>query len=227
VADELDFVPMDRFQVANWKRRRDGQEAYAKLLLPLKVTQGALSDPAYFDYVTSVQLSTISELMKKGEQVFTEATGADGVETVVRRDARLADNALLPEAYAVRLGDRLFQALRDGFEDEAFGGPSACTSLDWGCTVAGARTIVGLLVSRGFAFGGALTDENETQRTFRVRLEGAATLYAAADSAARGVSPPPAFAEYAMSGFFRASGWTPSVATRASRSAFDMVWTLR
>jgi hypothetical protein len=174
-----------------------------------------------------VQVGSIGDFMRNGEQVFEERTGAEGERKVVRRDARLADNSLLPEAYALRMGDRLFASLRDGFEEESFGGPPACPAADFDCAIEGVRRLLALFVARGFAFSGTVTEVDEAGLRFRARLEGPATLYAAAELASRRSAPPPAFAEYALAGFLRASGWTPSCTTRASRSAFDMEWELR
>ena len=193
---------------------------------PLCLTHSLRS--TYFDFMVFIQLLSIGELMRSGENVFEEATGAEGTRTIVRRDARLADNALLPEAYALRMGDSLFASLRDGFEEEQFGGPSACPMpADFACALEGVRKLLSIFVSRGFAFSGAVMEVDEAALRFRTRLEGPATLYATAELAQRRSSPPPAFAEYAISGFLRASGWTPTVRTRASRSALDTEWELK
>ena len=227
--DSLDFCATDTFQELFWRRRRDSQEEYLRLVAPLRPQQGDLADPSYLDFLCSVQLGLISELMRTGQNVFTERTGAEGTETTVRRDARFADNASLPEEYAVRVGNRLFEALRDGFEEEVFGGPTGCpTPRDFDCAVEGVRKLVAIFVSNGFAFAGAVSDVDTASRSFRVRVEGAATLYAASVLAAKGSSPPPAFLEYTIAAFLRASGWpAPSASMTLTRSAISTEWKLQ
>ncbi len=221
--DELDFIPMDRFQQVFWKRRAAEQEAYLALLSPLRVQQGDLTDALYFDFLCFVQLLVIGEQMKVGEQVFQEATGAEGDVQTVRRDARLADNAALPEEYARRVGDKVFTRLRDGFEEESFGGPKACAAADVTCAADGVASLLRCFESRGFAFSARVTDVDEAARRLRVHVEGGATLFATAELAARRSSPPPAFLEYTLHAFLRASGWPEAaIATRASRTGLDI-----
>ena len=222
--DELDFVAMDRFQVTAWKRRAAEQEGYKQLLAPLTFLQGDLSDPFYFDFMTFVQLLVVGELMRSGEQVFVEATGADGEQRTVRRDQRLADNSLLPAEYGRRVGELIFSRLRDGFEEEVFGAPPACAVLrDWACTVDGVRGLLHVFESRGFAFSARLVDADEGARRLHIKVDGAATLFATAELAARKSSPPPALLEYTLQAFMRACGWTEArMSTRSSRSSLDI-----
>jgi hypothetical protein len=225
--DELDFVPTDAFQVAFWKRRAAEQEAYLGLYAPLQWTQGDLTDPLYFDYICFAQLLTIAQCMRRGEQVFQEATDADGTLRTVRRDPALRDNAALPEAYGRLVGDKLFVGLRDGFEEERFDGPAACASADFACALEGVRQLVRIFVARGYAFSGDVLDVDAPARRFRLRLGGAATLWATASLASRASSPPPEFLGFAICAFLRASGWAgASYTSRASSVALEQEWQL-
>jgi hypothetical protein len=225
--DELDFVPIDAFQVSFWKRRAAEQEAYLNLYRPLTWTQGDLTDPLYFDYICFAQVLTIGQCCQRGEQVFQEATGAEGTLRTVRRDPALRDNAALPEAYARLVGDKVFAGLRDGFEDERFDGPAACASADFGCALEGVRQLVRVFVARGFAFSGDVLDVDAPARRFRLRLGGAATLWATASLASRGSSPPPEFLGFAICAFLRASGWAgASYTSQASSVALEQSWQL-
>lgn len=232
--DELNFVPMDSFQKLFWKRRADMYEAYLLLLSPLRVRQqGDLEDPLYFDYICLAQLDTIGKLMRPGAalQVFQEATGAEGTVQTVTRDPSLRDDALLPEAYARLVGDKLFIGLRDGFEEEVFGGPGACAaeSADrFACALDGVRRLLAVFVERGFAFSGEVLDVDADARRFRVRLGGAANLWALQSLATRASTPPCEFVGFCIAAFLRASGWTDSAYTStASTTALEQEWQLR
>ena len=221
--DELDFVPMDKFQSIWWNRRAQEQERYTSLISPLRATQGDVADPLYFDFLCFVQLLVVGELMQRGEQVFTELTGAEGDARVVRRSPDLADNALLPEAYGRLVGDKIFTRLRDGFEDfPSFGGPKACTTRDFACLADGVRAICACFESAGFAFSLRLVVADEAARKMAVHVEGGATLFAMAELANRRAAPLPAFLEYAVLAFARASGWQAAASTRLSRTGFDV-----
>ena len=226
--DELDFVPIDAFQIAFWKRRAAEQEGYMALIAPLRVQQGDLEDPLYFDYVAFAQCLVIGQLMLKGEQVFQETVDAEGTVRTVRRDAALRDNALLPEAYAQRVGDAVFAGLRDGFEDEAFGGPPACAGAnDFACALEGVQALLRVFVARGFAFSGEVLDADAERRSFRVRLGGAANLWALQALAARNSSPSCEFVGFTLAAFLRASGWPHAAySSRASTVALEQSWQL-
>ncbi len=227
--DELDFVAMDAFQIAFWKRRASEQESYLNLVAPLRVQQGDLTDPLYLDLLVFAQLLTIASLMPQGQQVFQEAIDAEGGVRTVRRDPQLADNAAMPEAYARLVGDAEFAGLRDGFEEEAFGGPAACAvARDWDCTLAGVAALLKVFTSRGFAFSGEVLDADAASLRFRVRLGGAATLWAAQALASRASSPPPEFVGFTLHAFLRASGWPDATYTsRATSTSLEQEWTLR
>ena len=233
--DDLNFVPMDGFQKAFWKRRAAEQEGYLALVSPLRVQQGDLADPLYFDFVAFAQLVTVGQLMRAGvaHQVFQEATGAEGTVNTVLRDPALRDDALLPEAYAQRVGDKIFAGLRDGFEDELFGGPAACplavaADARFDCAVDGVRALLAVLVARGFAFSGEVLDVDAAARRFRVRLGGAATLWSLQALAARASTPTCDFVGLTISAFLRASGWADAAYTsQASSTALEHEWQLR
>ena len=46
---------MDTFQATSWKFRQSEWEPYKYLYEPLKIEQGAIADPLYFDFATFVQ----------------------------------------------------------------------------------------------------------------------------------------------------------------------------
>jgi hypothetical protein len=223
--DELDFVPMDKFQSIWWNRRAAEQERYTALIAPLRATQGDVSDPLYFDFLCFVQLLVVGELMKRGEQVFTELIGAEGEARVVRRSPELGDNALLPDAYGRLVGDKIFTRLRDGFEEfSSFGGPTACvTPSDFDCLAEGVKAICACFESNGFAFSLRLVAADAAAKQLRVHVEGGATLFAMAELANRRAAPLPAFLEYTLLAFTRASGVPAAAAsTRLSRTGFDV-----
>jgi hypothetical protein len=221
--EALRFIPMDRFQSVQWKRRAAEQEVYLKRLAPLRPAQGDLTDPLYFDLLSYVQLLVVSELMPKGELVFEQLVGAVGEKRVIRRPAELADNALLPDAYERLVGDKVVERLRDGFEDAVFGGPAPCAEGNFACALAGCQSILTAFESGGFAFSLRVTDADESAKRIGIHVEGGANLYALAELTQRRGKPLPAWLEYSLLAFLRQSGWTDaSVRTRLSRTGSDI-----
>jgi len=104
-ADELDFMPMDGFQKEQFLFRQEEWDTYRT---KVPVTQGDLTDPAYFDFISFCQYATIASGMRNARVVFEELVDANGTAVVVARDASLPRaNADLPAAHADRVGDRI------------------------------------------------------------------------------------------------------------------------
>jgi hypothetical protein len=125
----------------------------------------------------------------------------------------------------VRTGDLIYQRLRDGFEDSVFDAPPPCSAAsDYACLCTGAQKLLAIFQRCGFAFAASLVEVDTTNRRFRVRLDGPATLYAVAMGGGGSLQPLPAFAEITIAAFLRASGVKDSsisIATRASRSTLE------
>ena len=69
----------------------------------LRVTQGDLADPAYFDFMSFCQYATIADGMRHGQMIFEELIDANGTTIIVTRDAALPTaNELLPAVHAER-----------------------------------------------------------------------------------------------------------------------------
>jgi hypothetical protein len=60
-----------------WKLRQAEYESYVTSYYPLKVGQGELSDPLYFDFISFAQYLTISKEIPDAAMVFTESPGVD------------------------------------------------------------------------------------------------------------------------------------------------------
>ena len=50
--DALDMMAMDTFQINFWKSRQSEWEPYTQQYSPLKIEQGKLTDPLYFDFIS-------------------------------------------------------------------------------------------------------------------------------------------------------------------------------
>jgi hypothetical protein len=161
--------------------------------------------------------------MPKGELVYEELMGAEGEKRIFRRPAELSDNALLPDAYAQLVGDKIIDSLRDGFEDAVFGGPAPCAAGNFACALAGCQSILTAFESSGFAFSLRVTDADEAAKRIGIHVEGGVNLYALAELTQRRGKPLPAWLEYSLLAFLRASGWTDASArTRLSRTGSDI-----
>ena len=148
---------MDQFQIRFWKSRQAEWEPYTFQYAPLRIEQGKLTDPLYFDFISYVQFQTAAREIPNSVSVFEERSGAEGTSKVIRRDPSLSDNKILPAVLAQRLGDTIYARLRYGFEDEDFVGmPEPCprSSGDIDCVAAGMKSIVDVFVSNGYALRG-------------------------------------------------------------------------
>eukprot|EP00271_Cylindrocystis_brebissonii_P006415 TRINITY_DN19207_c0_g1_i1.p1 TRINITY_DN19207_c0_g1~~TRINITY_DN19207_c0_g1_i1.p1 ORF type:complete len:358 (+),score=30.69 TRINITY_DN19207_c0_g1_i1:262-1335(+) len=228
--DDLDFVPMDRFQGNFWKLRQREVEPYVQQYSPLKMRTGDLTDPLYFDFISFAQYATIANSMRVGEQVFEERLGVDGGVRVVRRDEQLRDNASLPKAFKTRVGDRVYEGLREGFQGKDFGAPSACpVSAPPECLVAGVSHILRILTAGGYALTASVTTlppPSADSSSFKVKVEGPASLWGARALASRRFAALTDFDAMAIGGFLRASHCEATYKSRYTDTAFEHVWTI-
>jgi hypothetical protein len=131
-ADDLDFVPMDRFQKDFFLLRADEWEMYRS---EHDVRQGDLSETAYFDFISAAQYATISKLMRETpSRVFEERVGADGETRVVQRNPLVSDTAL-PALLLERAGDRILEGLFQNFTGPNFYTQPPQPCRDWECLV--------------------------------------------------------------------------------------------
>jgi hypothetical protein len=240
--DDADVMAMDAFQATSWKLRRNEWEAYKYLYDPIKIEQGAIGDPLYFDFVSFVQMATIAREIPKSSAVFEEKSGAEGTSTIIRRDAALRDNATLPEAIAEGCGRKIYARLRDGFdrgedfEVETFAGVpstiSTSTSMSTkerlDASVEGLRALSKVFVDNGYALkivvdgdagGGAAVNE----RRVRVRVDGPATLWGARELISRGYNAPSNdYLAFTMCAFLEQSNVASSYTERVGDAGIDL-----
>ena len=238
--DDADVMAMDAFQATSWKLRRNEWEAYKYLYDPIRIEQGAIGDPLYFDFVSFVQMATIAREIPRAAAVFEEKTGAEGTATIVRRDAALRDNATLPEAIARGCGRKIYSRLLDGFdrgedfEVVTFAGVPAAVSasrsskerLD--ACVEGLRALSKVFVDNGYALkivvdGDAGDEEEATERRVRVRIDGPATLWGARELISRGYNAPTNdYLAFTMSAFLDQSNVESSYTERVGDAGIDL-----
>ena len=117
VADDLDFCAMDQFQKEFFIFRQSEYSDYVDSLQGSPMVQGELSDSKYLDFISFAQYDTVGSLMRRGEVVFTEAVGSDGVFTdqLVRRGNGLS-NEDLPLEFDRLVGDRVLEWLVDRYD---------------------------------------------------------------------------------------------------------------
>lgn len=72
-------------------------------------SQGDLSDPKYFDFISAAQIATITREMRTGRLIFEELTGAEGTKEVVSRGpSSPQNNDLLPWALYKGAGEAIY-----------------------------------------------------------------------------------------------------------------------
>ncbi|GLC41889.1 hypothetical protein PLESTB_001043800 [Pleodorina starrii] len=227
--DDLDFIPMNDFQKAFWKLRASEQEAYNLQYSPLKPRIGDVTDSLYFDFISYSQFSTISSQMPQGQQVFKEyCEDCPDLYRIVRRDAALADNALLPAAFFTRTGDKIYAGLRNGFRDFQFGGPPP---LPAGASLAALTTAVqnllDVMVNNGYALKAEVYDVDDAEQSFKVKITGPANLWGLTNLNFRRSLVLNAYDCMAVDALLRASGRSASFELSTSPSGVDVQWVLR
>lgn len=244
--DDCDVMAMDKFQATQWRFRASEWEPYKYLYEPLKIDQGAIGDPLYFDFASFVQMATAAREIPKSTAVFEERTGAEGVASVVRRDESLRNNSSLPEAVAMRCGNRIYDRLLQGFDrGEDFeiayfeGVPKPVTTgrgnEKLADCVEGMRALAEVFVNSGYALKVSVDNDLrpdpagsvDGERKVRVRVNGPATLWGSRELKSRGYSPTNEYLGYTLTAFLARSGVLSSYTERVSETEIDMTWRLR
>jgi len=242
--DECDVLPMDVFQATSWKFRASEWEPYKYLYEPLRIEQGAIADPLYFDFVTFVQTATIGRAIPKSTSVFEERVGAEGASRIVRRDASLRDNDLLPEAIAERCGKKIYERLVNGFDrgedfDVAYfpGAPKPVSTDARGAerldeAVVGMRDLAQVFVENGYALRISVDNDlraskpGDAERRVRVRVNGPATLWGARELINRGIVTTNEFLGFTLTAYLAESGISSAYTERVTDTEIDMSFSL-
>ena len=224
--DAMDVMAMDTFQINFWKSRQSEWEPYTQQYSPLKIEQGKLTDPLYFDFISYTQFKVVSKEIPRSQSVFEERSGAEGTTKVVRRDATLSDNKVLPAVLAQRLGDTIYARVRYGFEGTDFDAPEPSFDGDVDSAVGGMRKLVNSFVRKGYALKSAVDVVNngvgDKQRVVTIRLDGPATLWSAQALAARGVTPTNEYLGYALTGYLRLCRVPSVYSTKVNDTAVEL-----
>ena len=224
--DAMDVMAMDTFQINFWKSRQSEWEPYTTQYSPLKIEQGKLTDPLYFDFISYTQFKVVNKEIPRSQSVFEERSGAEGTTKVVRRDATLSDNKVLPAVLAQRLGDTIYARVRYGLEGTDFDAPEPSFDGDVDSAVNGMRKLVNSFVRKGYALKSAVDVVNngvgDKQRVVTIRLDGPATLWSAQALAARGVTPSNEYLGYTLTGYLRLCGVPSVYSTKVNDTAVEL-----
>jgi len=179
-ADYMNFVAMDQFQREFWLRRRAEWESYKFLYDPVVVEQGKISDPQYFDFISAMQFTTLSNEMKDGKQVFKEFCGDTCEEPykLVTRPPELQNNATLPLAFNSRIGALIYEKLgeNDEFREQVIPSVDALQKSATQETVRGViRAVLQYFCSKGYS---VRFDIDTFEEEMIVKSYGVATLFA-------------------------------------------------
>lgn len=164
VLDELDCVAMDQFQRDFFLIRQANYEPYIHQLGAGMVTQGDLTDPYYFDFISFAQYKTVNREMTMDPAIVFEEkqpveVGEDQpqqfVTRVVKRDPSMT-NEMLPVEHSKRVGlrilerfDSLFVGTSSGLPEFPERRPNAAELL------AALDQLVKLFLLNGFAWDGS------------------------------------------------------------------------
>ncbi|CAK0738295.1 hypothetical protein CVIRNUC_001022 [Coccomyxa viridis] len=239
--DDLNFIPMDRFQAAFWKLRQAEYEPYLLQRSPLRTKQGDLTDPSYFDFISFAQLATISREIPKGQQEFEEfCEECENRTKLVRREPELRSNAALPAAFERATGERIYDGLRNGFRGQGFGAPAPLeprTPLQ--DITRNAQQILDIFAANGYALKATIQDVVPSRScastewhgacpsagTFRVHLEGPANLWGvAALKSRRAIAN--AYDAMTLEAYLRSCGCSASYSIKCSDTGIDEYWTI-
>mmetsp|Transcript_12351 Transcript_12351/g.27044 ORF Transcript_12351/g.27044 Transcript_12351/m.27044 type:complete len:362 (-) Transcript_12351:233-1318(-) len=178
VLDDLDCVPMDQFQRDFFLIRQAEYQPYVDALGGVgSVSQGDLTDPNYFDFISFAQYAAISRDVNAEPLpiVFTEQQPAPVteddeigspqgrfVDVVVRRPPELLDNKLLPVEHRKRVGDQILKRLEEIFRDtpaklpEMISRSSTLPRLPPNELLPAVNQLVKLFLINGFALDGSV-----------------------------------------------------------------------
>lgn len=231
-ADSMDFVPMDKFQQEFWLTRRAEWEPYKMLYDPIVVEQGKISDPLYFDFISAMQFSTLSNEMRNGKQVFKEyCEECEDSYRLITRDPSLMDNAKLPFAFYNRLGARLLLKLMDmeDFRDmilpsiERLKQSGGASSDVLECS----RNILEYFVSKGYAISsqiGSIDEAQDGSLNFTVKSNGPADLWALQYCSSHGSDILPLYDVMVLSHVIQLCGKKPSCSVQWTTTTLTQGW---
>lgn len=162
VVDELDIIPMNQFQRDFFLIRSAEYETYIK---ELRVQQGELTDPNYFDFISFAQYLTIVRSITNPSGVFEEQQPLDDDDATKNPDAEqrfqsvlvrrtIPDDQLVVE-FERRVGNRILQWM-----DETYTQPDVQLSRDYRPStdaLLGTLTqLVKLFLINGYAWDGSV-----------------------------------------------------------------------
>lgn len=193
--DEMDCVAMDQFQRDFFLIRVSEYETYTQNLGAGMVTQGDLTDPYYFDFISFAQYKTINrEVTQDPPYVFEEQQvppegsseprmtpngNARFVPVIVQRDPKLTNKMLIP-THQAKVGATILNKLEENFRDTDSKIPDVGYQPDSVKLLSGIRQIVILFLISGYAFRADVTSVTGTSgalATYVVTLSAPATLW--------------------------------------------------
>ncbi|GAX26597.1 hypothetical protein FisN_21Lh064 [Fistulifera solaris] len=194
VTDELDIVPMDQFQRDFFLIRSAEYEPYVNDLGPGLVSQGDLTDPYYFDFISFAQYLTINRILINDPPVVFEEQQAinkgddvpnEFVKVIVRRDPSITNDRLLSE-HNERVGKKILDKLNETFGDSPSSLPKFLNGSRPGADeiMASLSQLIKLFLINGYAFDGVAEVKiasaipgSASGATFSLTLQSPATLW--------------------------------------------------
>lgn len=193
--DEMNCVAMDQFQRDFFLIRVAEYETYTNYLGSGMVTQGDLTDPYYFDFISFAQYKTINrDVTQDPPFVFEEqqippdgssvpSTNPNGtanfIPVIVRRDPKLTNKLLVP-THDKKVGATILDKLEETFAETDSKIPKVGYKPDSVTLLSGIRQIVTLFLINGYAFKAdvvAMTPATGALATYVITLSGSATVW--------------------------------------------------
>eukprot|EP00536_Pseudo-nitzschia_multiseries_P002539 jgi/Psemu1/294852/fgenesh1_pm.34_\ len=200
--DEMDCVGMDQFQRDFFLIRSSEYETYTNNLGVGMVTQGDLTDPYYFDFISFAQYKTINrEVTQDPPFVFEEQQIAPEdpnespnatlnpnkvarfVPVIVQRDPALTNKLLIP-THEKKVGAAILDKLTETFANTDSKIPDVGNNKpDPIALLLGIRQIVNIFLISGYAFRGDVatvasgTSSSAALATYAITLNAPATLW--------------------------------------------------
>eukprot|EP00775_Hariotina_reticulata_P013762 gene13762-13881_t len=232
---------MEAFEAKFWKLRQSELEGYNLLYAPLKMRQGDLTDPLYFDFISFSQYATISrEMATSPQHVFNEYVEmcppeipedepCPGGTQLVQRPPEYDDDAQLPTYFFHKAGDLIYQGLRYGFRGKQFGGvPPAAAEAGIQHLAAGVQQLLGVMVDNGFALKAQVTDVQQSSSgsggRFRVSVQGPCNLFSLHALGTRRALVMNTYDVFVIDAYLRASGRQGRVELELTDAGLDQEW---
>ncbi|GMH79395.1 hypothetical protein TL16_g12037 [Triparma laevis f. inornata] len=169
ILDDFNLLPMNEFQRDFFLLRSTSYKSYTSKLSNTIITQGDLTDPYYFDYISYAQYATINRAILKPNLISIESQPVENSTTgefidvpiSIRSDLR-DDLSIIPKLFRLEVGENILKWFDDRYNNTT-------ASIPKGNPESAVRQIINLFRIQGFLTSG---DVKVEKNVLNVGVEG-------------------------------------------------------